>query len=111
MIAFLHNWNPLHLLDNALAMLRYGRGVRFELPAGAPLHAALRKLRRYGIKTYCYGMRRDLRSFRVRREQADWARYLLAGNSPRAWADKNPRAAARTVGWMGGIMGVFMGRK
>ena len=105
----LHNYNPLHLLDNWRAIRRYGLGVRFVLPAGANA-AALRKLRRYGVRTYCYGIRGDLRTFRVRRAQAAWARYLLAGHSPRAWSDANPRAMARPVGWAGGILDIFMRR-
>lgn len=106
----IHNWNPLHLLDNWRAIRRYGLGVRFVLPVGANA-AALRKLRRYGIRTYCYGIRGDLRTFRVRRAQAEWARYLLAGGNPaRAWSDANPRAAARSVGWMGAILDIFMRR-
>ena len=105
----LHNWNPLHLLDNWRAIRRYGLGVRFVLPVGANA-AALRTLRRYGVRTYCYGLRGDLRSFRVRSEQAAWARYLLAGHSPRAWSDKDPRAAERPVGWQGTILNLFMGR-
>ena len=110
MIALLHNWNLLHLLDNFRAIRHYGLGVRFELRAGAQ-QAALRKLRRYGIKTYCYGMRGDMRSFRVRSAQADWARYLLEGGTPsRAWMDANPRAQARAVGWAGAVLGMFMGR-
>ena len=100
----IHNWNPLHLLDNLRAIRRYGLGVRFVLPVGANA-AALRKLRRYGVRTYCYGIRGDLRTFRVRRAQAEWARYLLAGHSPRAWG-----VPARSVGWMGGILDKFMGR-
>ena len=110
MLALLHNWNPLHIIDNLRAVRHYGLGVRFELPAGANA-AALRKLRRYGVRTYCYGMRGDLRTFRVSRGQAGYARALLNGMTPRsAWADKDPRAAVRPAGWQGGILGMFMGR-
>lgn len=111
----------LHLPDNVLAMLRYGRGVRFVVPTGAALHTALRTLRNYGVRTYCYQFARGGRSFRVRRAQAAWAETLLltagvpmlqrphlsAGplaKMPRAWG-----VPARTVGWSGALLGLFMG--
>ena len=122
MIALLHNYNPLHVADRWLAYLRYGRGERFVVPAGAALHTALRTLRRYGVRTYCYQFARGgARSFRVRRAQAAWAETLLlttgvpmlqrphlsAGplaKMPRAWG-----VPARTVGWSGAVLGLFMG--
>ena len=118
----IHGVNPLILADTLLAMLRYGRGERFVVPAGAALHTALRTLRRYGVRTYGYQFARGgARSFRVRRQQAAWAETLLlttgvpmlqrphlsAGplaKMPRAWS-----VPARTVGWSGAVLGLFMG--
>ncbi len=117
----IHGVNPLILADTLLAMLRYGRGVRFVVPEGAALHTALRTLRCYGVRTYCYQFARGGRSFRVRRAQAAWAETLLltagvpmlqrphlsAGplaKMPRAWG-----VPARTVGWSGALLGLFMG--
>ena len=111
MIALLHNWNPLHVADRWLCYLRYGRGVQFSEPTAAALQAALRKLHRYGVRTYGYTFGPEgVREFHVRSEQAAWARYLLAGKDPAAWSDKRPQAAARPVGWMGAIVGRFMAR-
>ena len=112
MIALLHNWNPLHVADRWLCYLRYGRGVQFSEPTAAALQAALRKLNRYGVRTYAYTFGPDgARQFRVRSAQAEWARYLLEGGTPsRAWMDANPRAQARAVGWAGAVLGAFMGR-
>ena len=99
---------PLLALDRWLSILRYGRGVVFVVPSAAALQAALRKLRRYGVRTYAYRLRSDdAREFRVRSAQADWARYLLAGNAPPAWADKDPRAAARPVGFAGVVLALY----
>ena len=122
MMQLLHGVNPLILADTMLAMLRYGRGERFVVPAGTSLHTALRTLRRYGVRTYGYQFARGgARSFRVRRQQAAWAETLLlttgvpmlqrphlsAGplaKMPRAWS-----VPARTVGWSGAVLGLFMG--
>ncbi len=99
---------PLLMLDRWLSMLRYGRGVVILMPSAAAVQAALRKLKRYGVKTYAYQLRSDgRREFRVRSAQAEWAIYLLAGNEPPAWADKNPRAAARSVGFAGAVLDFF----
>ena len=103
--------NPLLMLDRWLSILRYGRGVVFVMPSAAAVQAALRKLRRYGVRTYAYRLRPNgEREFRVRREQADWARYLLAGHTPRAWSDQKPRARARAVGFAGAVINLFLGR-
>lgn len=103
------NDTPLLMLDRWLAMLRYGRGVVFIVPSAAAVQIALRKLKRYGVKTYAFKLRDNgEREFRVRSEQAEWARYLLAGNEPtRAWMDANPRAAARSVGFAGMVLAVL----
>ncbi len=102
------NDTPLLMLDRWLSILRYGRGVVFVMPSAAAISAALRKLKRYGVRTYAYRLRSDgVREFRVRSAQADWARYLLAGNEPPAWADKDPRAAARSVGFAGMVLDFF----
>lgn len=99
---------PLLALDRWLSILRYGRGVIFEMPSAGSVQTALRKLKRYGVKTYAYRLRPDgVREFRVRSEQAAWAHYLLAGNEPPAWSDKNPRAAARSVGFAGLVIDFF----
>ena len=99
---------PLLMLDRWLSILRYGRGEVFLMPSAAAVQAALRKLKRYGVKTYAFKLRANgTREFRVRSEQAAWARYLLAGNSPAAWSDKNPRAAARSVGFAGMVLDFF----
>lgn len=99
---------PLLVLDRWLSILRHGRGVVFEMPSAAAVQAALRKLKQYGVRTYAYKLRADgVREFRVRQEQAEWARYLLAGNEPPAWSDKNPRATARSVGFAGMVLDFF----
>lgn len=104
----LPNDTPLLMLDRWLSMLRYGRGVVFTMPSAAAVQSALRTLKRYGVKTYAYKLRSNgEREFRVRSEQADWARYLLAGNEPLAWADKNPGAAAHSVGFAGRVIDFF----
>lgn len=112
MIALLHNWNPLHIADRWLAYARYGRGEVFSMPSAAALRVALRKLHRYGVRTYGYTFGPEgARQFRVSRGQAGYARALLNGMTPRsAWADKDPRAAVRPAGWQGTILGMFMGR-
>ena len=102
------NDTPLLMLDRWLSILRYGRGVVFIMPSAAAVQAALRKLKRYGVRTYGYKLHANgTREFRVRSAQADWARYLLAGNEPAAWSDKNPRAAARSAGFAGMVLGLF----
>ncbi len=99
---------PLLAIDRWLSILRYGPGVVFEMPSAGSVQTALLKLKRYGVKTYAYRLRTDgVREFRVRSAQADWAAYLLAGNSPAAWSDKNPRAAARSVGFAGMVIDFF----
>lgn len=100
--------SPLLALDRWLSILRYGPGVVFTMPSAAAVRLALRTLRRYGVRTYAYRLRSGgQREFRVRREQAEWAAYLLAGNTPPAWSDRNPRAAARPVGFAGMILDFF----
>lgn len=108
----LHNWNPIHLLDRWLSILRYGIGVQFVAPSAAAAQADLRALRRYGVKTYAYTFAAGGgRAYRVRAEQATWARYVLActatGKTPRAWSDDKPSAAARAVGFAGEVLGMF----
>ena len=112
MIAFIHNWNPLHIADRWLCYLRYGRGVMFCEPTAAAAQAALRKLHRHGVRTYAhtFGPRGE-RQFHVSSGQAKWARYLLAGGNPsQAWMDANPRAAVRGGGWSGAILAA-LGRR
>jgi hypothetical protein len=117
MMQFLHNWNPLHILDRWLAMFRLGRGVRFVVPTATAVVQTMKILRQYGIKTYGFEYTADPseRAFRVRREQAQWAAYLLAradvpvlrgpqvtakpGPMPRAWG-----VPAKPVGLLGHVV-------
>lgn len=117
---FLHNWNPIHVLDRWLAMLRHGRGVLFVVPTAAAVRQTMQVLRKYGVKTYGFEYRSDPRerAFRVRREQAAWAAYLLAragvpvlrgprvntapGAMPAAWG-----VPARPVGLFGALVDFF----
>lgn len=111
LIVLLHNYNPLLVLDRLNAYRLYGRGVQFVMPSATALQAALRTLRKYGVRTYAYKFTRGGgRSFRVRREQAQWAHYLLAGHTPPAWSDAQPNARARAVGYAGAILNMFMGK-
>jgi hypothetical protein len=102
------NDTPLLALDRWLSILRYGHGHVILMPSAAAVQAALRKLKKYGVKTYAYQLRPNgVREFRVRSAQAEWAHYLLAGNDPAAWSDRNPRAAARNVGFAGMVLDFF----
>lgn len=120
MFGFL-DFNPLLALDRWLSMLRWGRGVLFVVPAGTAAQTALRTLRQYGVRTYAYEpphRRPAERGFRVRREQAAWAAYLLQragvpvldgptarsepGPMPKAW-----QVPARPVGFAGVIFDFF----
>lgn len=70
--------NPLLLADRLLAYARHGVGVKFGFTGGSgPNNAAIKTLRQYGIKVYGFGMTSKERSFRVRKEQAQWAEFLL----------------------------------
>ena len=120
------NLNPLLALDRWLSILRYGRGVRFVVPAGTAAQTALAILRKYGVKTYAYSFthRSRDRAFRVRTQQAPWAAHLLAragvpvlqgppttaraGRMPQAWG-----VPARGVGFAGAVLALFdrLGRK
>ena len=102
------NLNPILALDRWLSILRYGRGVRFVVPTSS-IGPTLAKLHHHGIRTYAYEPPhgKDERAFRVRREQARWARAVLAGKATRAWADDKPSAAARGAGYAGAILGMF----
>lgn len=117
---FLHNWNPIHVADRWLAMLRWGRGVLFVVPTPAAVVQAMKILRQYGIKTYGFEYTAEPRerAFRVRAEQAVWAAYLLAragvpvlsgprvntapGAMPRAWG-----VPAKPVGLFGTLVDFF----
>ena len=125
MLHFIDWSNPLLALERWLSMLRYGRGVRFVVSSSGEVRAALRTLRRYGVRTYAYSFVPSdtrARAFRVRAEQAQWAEYLLlragvgvlerpnhpanarvrAGAMPQEW-----RVPARSVGFSGAVLAAF----
>lgn len=118
------DFNPVLALDRWLAMLRWGRGVLFVVPASI-IQPTLATLKQYGVRTYAYRpphSRPNERGFRVRAEQAQWAEYLLRragvpliegpnhpanrvvarGPLPPAWG-----VPARSVGFAGMIMDFF----
>jgi len=119
-LTWLLNLEPRTLIEGWIAMLVYGRGVRFVVPAGTAAQTALGILRRYGVKTYAYSFthRSRDRAFRVRTEQAQWAAHLLAragvpvldgpptrttrGPMPPAWG-----VPARPVGFGGALLAMF----
>lgn len=127
-LSILDHINPLLLFDKLRSMARYGVGVRFVVASATAVQIALRTLKRYGIRTYGYTFmlgNSEERGFRVRKEQAQWAEYLLLragvplverphhpananvqpdGAMPQAWSKTKPKASAPSVGFAGAVL-------
>lgn len=99
---------PLLMLDRWLSILRYGRGVVFIMPSAAAVQAALRKLKRYGVRTYGYKLHANgTREFRVRRRAGRVGALPARGQSAAGLGGRSPRAAARSVGFAGMVLDFF----
>lgn len=100
--------DPMKIVDDLICALRFGAGVRFRWTAGGAWYGARVEmlLRRYGIRVYGrqYASKDDPHlSVTVRRQQAQWAAYVLrqAGVpvvSP-AWATQPARHGRMPRAW------------
>lgn len=109
----LHDFDPVKWLDDLLATLALGRGVKLTWAKGAATGAQVEMmLRKYGVKVYArqytdkggrpYGVT-------VRAEQEIWAQYLLdrflsGGEMPTEWG-----VPAKPQGFGGVVVDFFTG--